>query len=76
MWANLYVFSCLPVSPNVCVGARARVHPSARRAHLSSSQYSSDGSDQRLEYGAAEEQQGLSAVLQWLQHADQHPVVL
>lgn len=49
---------------------------SAWRAALSSSQYSSYGSDQRLEYGAAKEQQGLTAVLQWLQHTDQHPLLL
>lgn len=52
------------------------VRSSARGAALPGGQHSGDGSDQRLEHGAAEEQQGLAAVLQRLQHPDQHPLLL
>lgn len=48
----------------------------AWRATLFSSQYFGYGSDPRIEYGTAEKQQGLSAVLQRLQHPNQHPLVL
>lgn len=49
---------------------------SAWRWGFSSSQWPSHGADQRIEYGTAEKQQRLTAVLQWLQHRDHNPILL
>lgn len=49
---------------------------SAWRGGFTSSQWPGHGADQRTEYGAAEKQQRLPAVLQWIQHRDHNPILL
>lgn len=50
--------------------------PPAWRRGLASSQRPSHGANQRSEWGAAEEQPRLPAVLQWLQYRDNNPILL